>query len=98
MFKNYVVVALRNLKRQKIYSFINISGLAIGMASILLIGLYIVDDLSYDQYHKNKHRIYRVTKSKDAAQLPDWIGTQAPLATSTCRSASRGASITAPTT
>lgn len=82
MFKNYFIIALRNLRRQKIYSFINISGLAIGMASIILIGAYILDELNYDQYHKNKNRIYRVTKSKDKTTLPDWIGTQAPLATS----------------
>ncbi len=60
MLKNYFKVALRNLKRDKIYSFINISGLAIGIACCLLILLYIQNELSYDSFHKNSKRIFRI--------------------------------------
>jgi putative ABC transport system permease protein len=59
MFKNYLLIAWRNLRRQKGLSFINISGLAIGISCCLLIFLYINDELSYDKYHENSDRIYR---------------------------------------
>jgi len=51
MFKNYLTVAIRNIARHKIYSFINIAGLAIGMACCALIGLYIYSEVRVDQYH-----------------------------------------------
>jgi len=60
MFKNYLKIALRNIKRYKGYSFINIAGLAIGMTCCLLILLYVNQELSYDRFHKNAHRIFRV--------------------------------------
>ncbi len=60
MFKNYIKVAFRNLFRQKIYSLINILGLSIGMALCIAIVLFVRDELSYDQYHKNADRMYRV--------------------------------------
>ncbi len=61
MIKNYIKITFRNIKRQKGYSFINISGLAIGMACCILILLFIQDELSYDRYHKNAENIYRIT-------------------------------------
>lgn len=60
MFKNYFSVALRALRRQKGYAFINIFGLAIGLASFVVIMLYVQDERSYDQFHENADRIYRV--------------------------------------
>jgi len=60
MIKNYIKTALRNISRQKGYVFINIVGLAIGIASSMLIAIYIFSELSYDQHHENKDRIYRV--------------------------------------
>ena len=60
MLKNYFTIAWRNLLRNKIYSFINITGLAVGLASFLLIALYIMDELSYDRYNANADRIYRI--------------------------------------
>ncbi|HZX11164.1 MAG TPA: ABC transporter permease, partial [Acidobacteriota bacterium] len=60
MIINYIKTALRNLKRHKGYAFINILGLAIGMASCILISLFILHQLSYDTYHKNSDRIYRI--------------------------------------
>lgn len=63
MFKNYIKTALRNLFQHKGYSLINISGLAIGMATCLLIFLFVQDELSYDSYNENADRIYRVAGS-----------------------------------
>ena len=60
MIKNYIKTAFRNISKQKGYVFINIFGLAIGIASSMLITIYIFSELSYDQYHENKDRIYRV--------------------------------------
>lgn len=60
MFKNYVIVALRNIQRQKLYSFIKISGLSIGIAACILIYLFIADELSFDKFHKNGEQLFRV--------------------------------------
>ncbi|HMB91022.1 MAG TPA: ABC transporter permease, partial [Rhodothermales bacterium] len=60
MLKNYLTIALRNLRKQKAYSFINVAGLAIGLACCLLIVRYIQDEQSYDRFHENADRIYRV--------------------------------------
>jgi len=66
MFRNYLKVAFRNIRKYKIYSLINISGLAIGMACCVLIMLFIQDELSYDRYHEKADRIYRLVDSFDA--------------------------------
>jgi putative ABC transport system permease protein len=60
MLKNYFKIAFRNLGKQRFYSFINVTGLALGIAACLLIVLYILHELSYDRYHKKADRIYRV--------------------------------------
>ncbi len=60
MFKNYIIVALRNLWRHRGYSLINIFGLAIGLASSIFILLYVVNELTYDRFHKKSDQIYRV--------------------------------------
>ena len=60
MFKNYIKTAWRNIKRQKGYSSINIAGLALGMACSILIVFYIHHELSFDRFHENADRIYRV--------------------------------------
>jgi len=60
MIRNYFLIALRNVFRQKGYSLINISGLAIGIVSCLFIVLYIVDEFSYDRFHAKGDRIYRL--------------------------------------
>jgi len=60
MFKNYLKVAFRNIRRQKVYSLINILGLAIGIACFLLIVFFIQHERSYDDFHKNGKNIYRV--------------------------------------
>jgi len=61
MLKNYLKVAARNLARYKGYAFINIMGLAVGIAASVLIFLYIADELSFDRFHENAGRIYRIT-------------------------------------
>jgi putative ABC transport system permease protein len=60
MLKNYFRVAIRNLQRNKGFSAINIVGLAIGLATCLLIMAYVLDELSYDRFNQNADRIYRV--------------------------------------
>ncbi len=68
MFKNYFKTAIRNVKRNKSYAVINIIGLAVGIAASLLIFLLIQFETSFDDFHKNKNRIYRVvaeTKTPD---------------------------------
>ncbi len=60
MFKNYLKIAVRNLKKQRVYSFLNISGLALGLAVFILITMWVQDELSFDQFHKNKNDLYRV--------------------------------------
>src|SRR6266446_3711996 len=60
MLKNYLKVAMRNLWKNKGYSAINIIGLAIGLATCLLILIYVMDELRYDQHNKNADRIYRL--------------------------------------
>lgn len=60
MFKNYLKIAMRNLLRHRAYSAINISGLAIGMASCILILLYVRYELSYDRFHQDAENVYRI--------------------------------------
>ena len=62
LFGNYILVALRIFNRQKLYSVLNIAGLGIGMAAFLLIALYTQYELSFDRYHQNADRIYRVVR------------------------------------
>jgi putative ABC transport system permease protein len=81
MFKNYFKTAFRNLSRNKFYTSINIIGLAVGLATCLLIFLYVTDELSYDKYNVNADRIYRVNNEikfngnyLDLAQVPALMG------------------------
>jgi len=82
MIKNYFIVALRNIKRNKIFSLINICGLSIGLAAFWMISLYVANEMSYDNYHANANRIFRI------AQHATWDGgsfdlavTPAPIST-----------------
>lgn len=60
MFKNFLKIAYRNILRHKSYAFINIMGLSIGLACTILIGIYVVNEFSYDKFHKKSDRIYRL--------------------------------------
>ncbi|WP_009035375.1 ABC transporter permease [Indibacter alkaliphilus] len=61
MYKNYFLVAIRNIKREKIYALINIFGLSIGIAFCLLITLFIKDEFSFDKFHPGHENIFRVS-------------------------------------
>jgi len=64
MIKNYLKIAWRNLTRNKASSFINIGGLAVGMAVAMLIGLWIWTELSFNKYHQNYDKIARVMQNQ----------------------------------
>jgi len=64
MLRNYLKIAIRHLKRHKGYAFINVSGLAVGIACCLLIFLFVRDERSYDRFHTNADRIFRVLQGE----------------------------------
>lgn len=81
MLKNYFTIAFRNLKKQRFYTLINIMGLAIGIASCLVILMYITHELSYDKHHEAADRIYRVNcEIKFGANHMNLAVAPAPLA------------------
>ena len=81
MFKNYFKTAWRNLKKNKVYSFINIGGLAIGMSVAMVIGLWVWDELSFDKSHKNYDRIAQVWQFvKFGAEKSSYNSLPIPLA------------------
>ncbi len=71
MIKNYFKTAWRNIKKNKLYSLINVIGLTIGIVSCILIGLYITHELSYDKFNKNADRIVRVTMDYGSSGTSD---------------------------
>jgi putative ABC transport system permease protein len=79
MFINDLKITFRNLSANKIFSFINIFGLAVGLCTCLLIMLYIIDETSYDKNFKNADRIYRVA-AKSPASGEQWSSQAAPVA------------------
>lgn len=74
MLTIYLKIALRNIVRNKTFSLINIMGLSIGLVSFLGISLYVIDELSYDRFHKNSDRIYRaiISKTDSDGQISKW--------------------------
>jgi putative ABC transport system permease protein len=83
MLKNYFKIALRNLWRKRAYSFINVTGLAVGMACCFLIFLYVHFELSYDRFHQKADRIYRVVGDlTSSTETLHWYVTPGPLARS----------------
>lgn len=68
MLKNYLKIALRNLRKQKSYSAINLIGLAVGLAALLFITLWIQDELRYDRFHENADRIYRAVRADESGE------------------------------
>lgn len=73
MFRNYLKIALRNIRKNKLYSSINIIGLTIGLVGCLLIGIYVKNELTYDRFHKNKERIARVIMEARSPNSADRI-------------------------
>jgi len=78
MLKNYLKIALRNIRRHKGYSLINIAGLTIGMTCVVLLLLWVQDELSYDKFHEKIDNIYLVSahikQEKDELQVPSVPG------------------------
>lgn len=81
MYRTYLKIAWRNLLKSKVYTLLNILGLAIGLSCFILISLYVLDELSYDRYHTKADRIYRINsdiKFGDSemhmAETPDVMG------------------------
>ena len=79
MFKMYLKIAWRNLAKNKFYSAVNIGGLTIGIASCILIGLYIANELSYDRFHKNAGRLVRVTPEYTVNGVKNEVGQTASM-------------------
>jgi putative ABC transport system permease protein len=81
MLRNYLKTAFRNLLRNKLHSFINIAGLSTGMAVAILIGLWIWDEVSFDKYHDNYHRIAMVQQHvTNNGEVQTWTSVPYPLA------------------
>ncbi|WP_020606311.1 ABC transporter permease [Spirosoma spitsbergense] len=81
MFGNYLKIALRNLWKSKVYSLVNITGLALGITCCTAIGLYVLDELQYDKFHTNYDRIYRVVeRQKQPGGIFNVAVTPGPLA------------------
>lgn len=94
MLKNYIKIALRNFLRHKGYTFINIAGLAIGIACCILIMLWVQDELSYDRFHENADDLYVATFSNGSKVTPtalsDYLKTEYPEIIYTSRYSGQG--------
>ncbi|UZR93708.1 ABC transporter permease [Chondrinema litorale] len=79
MLKNLFKIAIRNIIKEKSYSIINVLGLAIGMTSAIFLTLYVLDELSYDRFHENADKIYRVNSNiTEPNKSFNWNSTQVP--------------------
>jgi putative ABC transport system permease protein len=82
MLRSFVILSLRNLfRKNRLFTLINIGGLSIGLASVLLVALFIYDEYIFDRYHKNANRIYRIVLDfKEEGNIVSWARTSAPIA------------------
>ena len=80
MLRNYLKIAIRNLRKHKGYSFINIFGLAVGLATCILILLWVQDEVSYDQFHTNLDSLYRVVCYDRLGSREKYSVTSPPIA------------------
>ncbi|MCP4724678.1 MAG: FtsX-like permease family protein [bacterium] len=71
MLKNYITVSVRNLRKNKFFSIINVSGLSVGIASCILILLFVQNELSYDSFHENSDKLYRITGNLKMSGQPE---------------------------
>ena len=74
MFRSYLIIALRNIVRHKLYSFINIAGLAVGLTCVIMIALFARDELSYDKWIAGSDQLYRVEVTFHPPGRPDQAG------------------------
>ena len=77
MLINYLKIAYRNFTRNKAFSLINVFGLAVGLATCLLIMLYILDERSYDRHHKDGDRLFRIASVSNKGET--WAAGAAPI-------------------
>ena len=81
MIKNLFIIGLRNFRKDKWYSLLNVLGLTIGITFSLFLIFYVRDELSYDRYNQNADRIYRINSYiQERDKNTDWTITQSPLA------------------
>src|SRR5215475_2852662 len=81
MIKNLLLIAIRNFRKDKWYSLLNVLGLTIGISFSLFLIFYVRDELSYDKYNKYADRIYRINSYiQERDKNTDWTITQFPLA------------------
>lgn len=80
MVKNYFKIAIRNIYKNKIYSFINIFGLAVGLAATILILLWIMNELSYNNFNKNLDQIYLVPQTQHYKNMGNFTVSPTPTA------------------
>lgn len=79
MFTKYLKLTMRNLVRNKVYSLINIFGLALGVTCCLLLFLYIWDEISYDKHHKRVSDLYRIITNVQSESIVDRVELLHPL-------------------
>ncbi len=79
MFKSYLKVTLRNIVKQKLFSFINIMGLAVGISTCILIYLYVKNEWNYERFHENTDRLYRVYITEDLPQRDPFSYVMSPF-------------------
>ncbi len=81
MLRNYLKLILRNIRHRSLFAFINVAGLAVGLASVLVIVSYVHDELSYDKFHAKHDRLYRITLDwLDDGKRTHMAAAEAPLA------------------
>lgn len=78
MLKNYLITAFRNLKKFKVYSFINIAGLSISFSVVILLSLFLQNEISVDKFNKNYNRIYRISKGNIPAKVAETVKSNIP--------------------
>ena len=79
MIKSYFKTAWRNLKKNKITSFINLFGLSVGMTAAVFIFLWVQNEISYDDYHPGEKNVYRVTNSIQVSSNEAWVWENSPM-------------------
>ncbi len=80
MFKNYLKIAIRNMRRNKGYSFINIAGLSVGIACCILVFFFVQDERTYDRFHENVDRIYYIMGDVDLGRIKIGVSPEPSLA------------------
>lgn len=81
MLRNLILIALRNIRKEKAYSLLNITGLTVGITCSLFLMLYIFDEISYDRYHTQAENIYRIVSNiKEPDNAFTWAVAQVQLA------------------